>query len=261
MSSVSYCGPFAQMTTEEFEQFYIANQSWLRAVVKSICRSNKVLVEDVISLTWMKAWEHRQQWEQRASFRTWVYKIALRAFQSEIRRMGNVVDGVWLKRTEHQLYDNVASYMDAGIAAIDCATELKQAMNRLTSMEYLFFHHLADGLSYVEIAELFDIGPYKLKTLLHRIRRILRNKPNVAAYRHKKLSADWLIPYLMKVSDHGPVDLLIPNWVLQGKFLNQVNYALLFGWGFDQEWDVRIVGRFVRVLKLGKKSFKEAVAA
>lgn len=55
------------------------------------CPSIATSAEDVAQTTWLRAWEHRDRFEGRCAFRTWLVSIATNIVRGELRRRNPVV--------------------------------------------------------------------------------------------------------------------------------------------------------------------------
>ena len=149
----------------------------LYRVARSILR-NDADAEDVMQETYVRAYQHLNQFAGEAKFSTWLTKIAVYEALGRVKLRGRTadLDSVLNSDTrvmptftpntrdpEHQAYDNeLRSVLERSIEALP---EIYRMVFVLRSVE---------GLSVAETAGCLDIGPEAVKTRLHRARSLLR---------------------------------------------------------------------------------------
>ena len=147
------------------------NQRVYRAV-RSIVRDDRE-AEDVLQDAYVRAYAGLAAFEGRASFATWLTKIAVNEAFARIRRRGRFVD---IEETMPTLASSApgpeqrASDRELGAAletAIDALPDAFRAVFVLRDVE---------GLSTAETAECLGLNEETAKTRLHRARTILRKR-------------------------------------------------------------------------------------
>ncbi|MCQ4725160.1 sigma-70 family RNA polymerase sigma factor [Anaerotignum faecicola] len=142
---------------------------------------NKEDAEDISQEVFLKVYKYLGKFDGKASFSTWVYKIAVNTCIDEIRkRKGKETLSI---NAEADGDDGVYSreYADSGmnveeeVLSKEGLSEIKRAIDKL-SEEHKTIITLRDieGLSYTEIAEITDCSMGTVKSRLARARKILK---------------------------------------------------------------------------------------
>ena len=131
--------------------------------------------EDVTQDTYVRAFEHLDQFAGRARFSTWLTRIAVHEASARLRRRGRQSDleeimptlasasaGPEQRAADHELGQAIE-------AAVDALPEVYGSVFMLREVE---------GLSTAETAACLDINAETVKTRLHRARALLRNHIN-----------------------------------------------------------------------------------
>jgi RNA polymerase sigma-70 factor (ECF subfamily) len=138
-----------------------------RAVVRDASEA-----EDVVQATFVRAFEHLDQFAGRARFATWLTRIAVHEASARLRRRGRYMDIEDSMPTlasaaagpEQRTADRELGH--AIEAAVDALPEVFGAVFVLRDVE---------GLSTAETAASLGINAETVKTRLHRARALLRN--------------------------------------------------------------------------------------
>ena len=138
-----------------------------RAVVRDATEA-----EDVVQETFVRAFEHLDQFAGRARFATWLTRIAVHEASARLRRRGRYMDiedsmptlASGAAGPEQRTADRELGH--AIEAAVDALPEVFGAVFVLRDVE---------GLSTAETAACLDINAETVKTRLHRARALLRN--------------------------------------------------------------------------------------
>lgn len=148
----------------------------LYRVVRSVVRDDAE-AEDVLQDTWVRAYEHLDQFEGRASFATWVTRIAFYEALARSRKSkrwtpvedesGAIVPAVERKS---QVETPEAEAMRGELGEI-----LQSAVDALPdSYRTVFVLRAVEQLSTVDTAESLGLSEEAVKTRLHRARALLR---------------------------------------------------------------------------------------
>jgi RNA polymerase sigma-70 factor (ECF subfamily) len=151
------------------------NQRLFR-VALSILRNNTE-AEDVMQETYVRAFEHLDQFAGEAKFSTWLTKIAVHDALGRARRRGRTEDlepildansasvATSARDPERQAYDHELKLV------------LERAIHALPeSYRCVFVLRAVEGLNVTETAWCLGIGPEAVKTRLHRARSFLRKE-------------------------------------------------------------------------------------
>jgi RNA polymerase sigma-70 factor, ECF subfamily len=141
-------------------------------VVRAITGSDGE-AEDVMQDAYVRAYAHLDQFAGRASFATWLTRIAVHEALARRRRGERFVD----------LDDVMPTLAFPGHGPEQRATDrelgaaLQEAIDELPpSFRTVFVLREAEGLSTAETAASLDIPPETVKTRLHRARSLLRHR-------------------------------------------------------------------------------------
>ena len=147
------------------------NQRVFRAA-RSVLRDDAE-AEDVVQDAWVRAYTHLRQFMGRASFATWVIRIAIHEALARRRYRGR-----------HQPLDQHAALLpartrppDQEVGARQVAGLVEAAIDALpTRYRMAFVLRDVEGLSTAEAAECLDVPEATVKTRLHRARSLLRRE-------------------------------------------------------------------------------------
>jgi len=151
------------------------NQRVFRAA-RAILRDDAE-AEDVAQDAWVRAYTHLRQFAGRASFATWLTRIAIHEALARRRRRG-----------KHLPLDDHAAVLPAPnrlpeqeVGARQVATELEAAIDALPGpYRVAFVLREVEGLSTEEAAPCLDVPAATVKTRLHRARGLLRGRLDAA---------------------------------------------------------------------------------
>jgi len=133
--------------------------------------------EDVVQDAWVRAYTHLRQFMGRASFATWVIRIAIHEALARRRY-----------RSRHQSLDEHSALLpahtrppDQEVGARQVACVVEAAIDALpTRYRMAFVLRDVEGLSTAEAAECLDVPEATVKTRLHRARSLLRRELDTA---------------------------------------------------------------------------------
>jgi RNA polymerase sigma-70 factor, ECF subfamily len=147
------------------------NQRLFRAA-RAVLRDDAE-AEDVVQDAWVRAYTHLGQFAGRASFATWVTRIAVHEAIARGRRRARQSALASDPATTRTPADDVATRET--IAALEAATDALPAPYRT-----VFVLRDVEGLSVAETATCLDIPEATVKTRLHRARGLMRARLDAA---------------------------------------------------------------------------------
>ena len=119
---------------------------------------------DALQTTFIKAWKNRHQFDENASYFTWLYRIATNEALQLLRKKKNAKT----VGSEHMelLLETAVSY--GGLDASEVEIKLEKALLRLPDKQRLVFNlKYFDDLKYEQIAEITDTSVGALKASYH----------------------------------------------------------------------------------------------
>jgi RNA polymerase sigma-70 factor, ECF subfamily len=135
--------------------------------------------EDVVQDAWVRAWAHLDQWEGRASFSTWLCRIALHEAWARRRRAGRVEPLEFERGGERSMREPTAP--DAGgegdVYGSEVRSLLEEAVESLPeNYRTVFVLRQMEELSTQETARCLEISEDAVKVRLHRARAALQRE-------------------------------------------------------------------------------------
>lgn len=152
------------------------NQRLFR-VIRSVATSDDE-AEDILQEAWVRAYEHLDQFAGRASFATWVTKIAFfealaRARKS--KRWTPLEDSEGSIVPEANLHRDKSGTPESEVLRGELGRELQSAIDALPEgYRSVFILREVEQLSTIETAECLELSEEAVKTRLHRSRALLR---------------------------------------------------------------------------------------
>lgn len=154
------------------------NQRLFR-VIRSVLRDDRE-AEDTLQESWVRIYEHLRQFAGRASFATWITRIALH------EALGRVRKGKRWTALEDEMGEIVIRAADQTKAPttpeeVAIRSELRAVLESaidLLADEYrrVFLLREVEGLSTAETADCLELSEEAVKTRLHRARAMLRRR-------------------------------------------------------------------------------------
>lgn len=136
-----------------FEELVVRHERFLLKVVVRMTRSLDG-AEDIVQDSFIKAYRRLHLFEGRASFRSWIYQIAVNTARNRFRKGAREVIG-----TEN--VDVICDQqMESRVMALDVKALLQKEVDRLPDRQRMALSlRIYDDLSFKEIAEIMDC-PY-----------------------------------------------------------------------------------------------------
>lgn len=127
---------------------------------------DREMVSDWVQMTFIKAFQNLDRFEGRASFKSWIFRIAINEMKQSFRKAHREPEYI----DEDQLY----SYSDQRSSPADWIT-LKDKIRRLPDRPRLVFLMFEiEGFSHAEIAKVLDITESSSRSILTRVKIQLR---------------------------------------------------------------------------------------
>jgi len=165
--------------TALFEVLMRRHNQRLYRIARAVLRADGE-AEDVMQDAYVKAYEHLHQFEGRASFSTWLSRIALYAAIARLRRRKRVVELDTIpdseKETMHSLQSSAPS-PEYEASSAEIRRLLEQEVDALPdNYGAVFVLHDVEDVDVAEVADILDISPENVKTRLHRAHMLLRKR-------------------------------------------------------------------------------------
>jgi len=166
---------------ELFEVLIRRYNQRLYRVVRGVLRANEGEIEDVMQQAYVNAYLHLDQFAGRATFSTWLTKIALYEALSRARRLGRTVS---LDEAVDSGAEDIVDRMqvdtpDPERQALtgELGEALQGAIEQLPpAYRTVFMLREVEGLSTSESADILGVREEVVKTRLHRARGMLRHE-------------------------------------------------------------------------------------
>jgi len=146
------------------------NQRVFRAA-RSVLR-NDAEAEDVAQETFVRAYRHLADFEERSSLATWLSRIAVHEAFARVRR-SRLLDS--LSDEESSLEEASAKGPEEQVSSRELRSVLVSAIDSLPAgLRTVFVLREVDGLSTLETCEILELTPEAVRVRLHRARTALR---------------------------------------------------------------------------------------
>ena len=170
----------------------------LYRLVRAILRNDSE-AEDTVQEAYLKAYAHLAQFAGRASFRTWLMKIAIN--EARKRLMKHTWPSLFEEQSEtaEALFSEQGANVEHEAAVHEMADVLERMIDELPeTMRTVFVMREIEQLSPAETAEALGILEITVRTRLHRARRYLRK----LAYAHFGDAASKVFEFGAERCDH-----------------------------------------------------------
>lgn len=162
-------------------------------IARSILR-DELEAEDVMQDAYVRAYAHLSQFEGRASFRTWISRIAVHEALARVKRNGRYVE--WDDRVGSEQDALAASAPSRSpeeeVSRLELASILTASIESIpASHRIVFVLRQLEGMTTEEVAECLGISADNVKVRLHRakvalrkqiVRRFGREAPEILAF-------------------------------------------------------------------------------
>jgi RNA polymerase sigma-70 factor (ECF subfamily) len=165
----------------------------LYRVVRSIVRDDGE-VEDVVQDTYVRAFQHLDQFAARAKFSTWLTRIALHEALARARKAKRFER--WDFMSEREQYDTASDRLqpnpESQAASGELGHLLEQAIQNLPqNYRAVVMMRDVEEMTTSEVAECLSISEENVKVRLHRAHAVLRKE----LYAKAELTASQLFPF------------------------------------------------------------------
>lgn len=130
---------------------------------------------DLMQDTFMRAWANRQRWKAGKEFLPWLFTIAFNICKNEYRHNGYMGD-----YEQHILHTQGEDYTDDAELEIDAGIFDKALQSVLDTMppemRTLFSLRFEEELTVPQISDIMDVPQGTVKSRLHSLTRILKEK-------------------------------------------------------------------------------------
>lgn len=151
---------------------------------------NREEVEDIIQDTFLRVYQHRDSFDFKYCFSTWIYTIALNLARNELR-----------KKKKYKFYDIFELHHKEVETAVEpkipssLGSVLENAISSLPGKyKTAFLLRDIDEMSYEEIARVLSVPLGTVKSRVNRARSILRDKLKPRMEERNALSKGALLP-------------------------------------------------------------------
>jgi RNA polymerase sigma-70 factor (ECF subfamily) len=163
---------------EMFERLMRRYNQRVYRLARAVLRSDAE-AEDVTQEAWVRAWAHLDQWEGRASFSTWLCRIALHEAWARRRRASRVEPLETERGGERAMTEPtaLASEPEGNVYGSEVRSLLEEAVESLPdNYRTVFVLRQMEELSTEETARCLEISEDAVKVRLHRARAALQRQ-------------------------------------------------------------------------------------
>jgi RNA polymerase sigma-70 factor, ECF subfamily len=147
--------------------------------------------EDLLQETFVRVWEHRQSFDDRYCFSTWVYTIAMNLGKNELRKRRKVKFMSLFDRENNPIdVEDPQAEHSGGLSVL-----IDRAVGKLPA-RYREAFELRDlqELSYEEIGDVLGVPVGTVKSRVNRARNLLKDELKPKVERYYGLSKSPLLP-------------------------------------------------------------------
>ncbi len=165
--------------TALFEVLMRRHNQRLYRIARTVLRDDAE-AEDVMQDAYVRAYENLSQFEGRASFSTWISRIALYEALARVRKRKRVVELDGIVESEREGMQSLHSRLPSPeyeASNSEIHRLLEQEVDALPdNYRAIFVLRDVEGIDVAEVAEILDISSKNVKTRLHRAHALLRKR-------------------------------------------------------------------------------------
>jgi RNA polymerase sigma-70 factor (ECF subfamily) len=165
--------------TALFEVLMRRHNQRLYRIARAVLRDDAE-AEDVMQDAYVRAYENLSQFEGRASFSTWMSRIALYEALARVRKRRRVVELDGIVESEREGMQSLHSRLPSPeheASNSEIRRLLEQEVDALPdNYRTIFVLRDVEGIDVEEVAEILDISSENVKTRLHRAHALLRRR-------------------------------------------------------------------------------------
>lgn len=153
----------------------------LYRIARSIVK-NEIDVEDILQETYLKAFLHLNQFQQRSQFSTWIIRILINQANATLKKnkrhenpilSGNSQADIMENNSKNSSQDDPEFLMSNN----ELKKILEEAIDKLSeNLRCVYVMREVEGLSVAETSECLNISEENVKTRLHRAKTILKDE-------------------------------------------------------------------------------------
>lgn len=135
---------------------------------------NRDDAEDLTQEIFVKAWNALNGFDQRSTFSTWLYRIAVNKAINVVRK-NKIRSFIGLNEEVNQQYSNEKN-AEEEISVKEQKAEIQQAINKLNTKQkkaFVLFYY--QDLNMKEVAEILEMTPKATESLVFRARKKLQS--------------------------------------------------------------------------------------
>jgi RNA polymerase sigma-70 factor (ECF subfamily) len=178
----------AQFTDEELVRWVVNGETALfellmRRYNQRLYRAARAILrddteaEDVVQEAWIRAYRHLRQFEGRASFSTWVTRIAVHEALHRLRNRRDHQEIDAMQDARRDSFPALTPSPEKHAASAETQRLLEQAIDTLPdSYREVFVLRDVEEMSTTEAADALNISTENVKVRLHRARALLRKE-------------------------------------------------------------------------------------
>jgi RNA polymerase sigma factor (sigma-70 family) len=151
----------------------------LYRIARSMVKS-EVDVEDILQETYLKAFQHLNQFQQKSQFSTWIIRILINQANATLnknKRYDGFTSLLGDVAIENNLQHSSSSDPEFLMSNNELKKILEEAIDKLSeSLRCVYVMREVEGLSVAETSECLNISEENVKTRLHRAKTILKDE-------------------------------------------------------------------------------------
>jgi len=147
-----------EQVLDEFRQCYLEHRDFVRASVYWMV--NSTVVDEIVQEAFLRAWKGFEGFKRDASFKTWIYRIAINTTYDYLRK--------------HRELESTSEHETGGdqddLELVDLIS--KALMQLSLEQRESFSLHYQQGYTYQEVAQLLELPEGTIKSRVHSGKRI-----------------------------------------------------------------------------------------
>ena len=154
--------------SQAYKLLYDAHIDFLYRFLKQFRKSDSD-VQDLVQRAFIKAYEGLESFNNRSTFRTWLFRIALNEMRSDARR-NSIISFV----DSDEADDIITSSEEDSFAWNSTLRSLFEQLDETKRIVFILYE--VEGYSHAEIADMLHCGESTSRTILARTKQWLRNQ-------------------------------------------------------------------------------------
>lgn len=154
--------------TQAYKALYDANVDFLYRFLKQFRKSDSE-VQDLVQRAFIKAYEGLDSFNDRSTFKTWLFRIALNEMRGDARR-NSIISFV----NSDEVDDAIGSNEEETLAWNSTLRSLFEQLDETKRIVFVLYE--VEGYSHAEIAVMLHCGESTSRTILARTKQWLRKQ-------------------------------------------------------------------------------------